>query len=71
MKKRLLFPLIAAFTLLGGCSSDHILHMRDGSTKVVQGKPEIDKATGMVIYTDETGRQQAVNQADIEEMGSL
>ncbi|MCP1437269.1 hypothetical protein J3D56_000705 [Erwinia persicina] len=71
MKKLLLFPLIAVATLLSGCANDHIIHMRDGSTKVVEGKPEIDKATGMVIYTDESGRQQAVNQADIKEMSSL
>ena len=24
---------------LAGCTSDHIMHMRDGSTVVVEGKP--------------------------------
>lgn len=71
MKQLLLVPLISAVVLLSGCANDHIMHMRDGSTKVVEGKPEIDKATGMVIYTDETGKQQAVNQADIKDMSSL
>lgn len=71
MKKLLFVPMIAATVLSGGCANDHILHMRDGSTKVVEGKPEIDKATGMVIYTDETGKQQAVNQAEIRDMSSL
>ncbi|WP_338567608.1 YgdI/YgdR family lipoprotein [Erwinia sp. E_sp_B01_3] len=45
--------------------------MKDGSTKVVQGKPQVDKATGMVVYTDENGRQQAVNQDQIKEMSDL
>lgn len=57
--------------LLAGCSSDHVLQMKDGSTVVVQGKPKVDSATGMVIYTDENGQQQAVNQEQIKEMSSL
>lgn len=63
--------ILAAGLLLAGCSSDHILQMKDGSTVVVQGKPRLDSATGMVIYTDENGQQQAVNQDQIKEMGSL
>ncbi|WP_312042164.1 YgdI/YgdR family lipoprotein [Erwinia sp.] len=71
MKRLFLFPLIAAAALLSGCANDHVIHMRDGSTKVVEGKPVLDKATGMVIYTDESGTQQAVQQSDIKEMDSL
>lgn len=72
MKNKLIVvAMLAATALLAGCSSDHIMHMKDGSTVVVQGKPQKDKATGMVIYTDENGKQQAVNQADIKEMSSL
>ncbi|CAX59240.1 MULTISPECIES: YgdI/YgdR family lipoprotein [Erwinia] len=63
--------LLAGGLLLAGCSSDHVLQMKDGSTVVVQGKPEVDKATGMVMYTDENGKQQAVNQDQIKEMNSL
>ena len=32
--------LLAGGLLLAGCSSDHVLQMKDGSTVVVQGKPE-------------------------------
>ncbi|MGE9553579.1 YgdI/YgdR family lipoprotein [Erwinia amylovora] len=72
MKNKLIVVATLATTvLLAGCSSDHILQMKDGSTLVVQGKPQQDKSTGMVIYTDENGKQQAVNQADIKEMSSL
>lgn len=63
--------LLAGGLLLAGCSSDHVLQMKDGSTVVVQGKPEVDEATGMVMYTDENGKQQAVNQDQIKEMNSL
>ncbi|MGB9097659.1 YgdI/YgdR family lipoprotein [Erwinia sp.] len=63
--------LLAGGLLLAGCSSDNVLHMKDGSTVVVQGKPEVDKATGMVMYTDENGKQQAVNQDQIKEMTTL
>jgi hypothetical protein len=63
--------ILAGGLLLAGCSSDHILQMKDGSTVVVQGKPKVDSATGMVIYTDENGQQQAVNQDQIKEMSSL
>lgn len=63
--------ILAGGLLLTGCSSDHILQMKDGTTVVVQGKPKADSATGMVIYTDENGQQQAVNQDQIKEMSSL
>lgn len=63
--------LLTGGLLLSGCANDHVLQMKDGTTKVVQGKPQVDKATGMVIYTDENGRQQAVNQDQIKEMSDL
>ncbi|KGT95971.1 lipoprotein [Erwinia typographi] len=63
--------LLAGGLLLAGCSSDHVMQMKDGRTVVVQGKPQVDKATGMVVYTDENGQQQAVNQDQIKEMSSL
>lgn len=72
MKKTLmLLSLLAAGFAMTGCADNHLLHMKDGTTKVVEGKPEPDKATGMIIYTDESGKQQAVQQSDIEGMDSL
>lgn len=72
MKKMLMFvSLLAAGLAMTGCADNHLLHMKDGTTKVVEGKPELDKATGMIIYTDESGKQQAVQQSDIEGMDSL
>ncbi|MBK4727986.1 YgdI/YgdR family lipoprotein [Pantoea agglomerans] len=57
--------------VLAGCTSDHILHMRDGSTVVVEGKPHLDNATKMLIYTDATGRTQAVNLDEVQGMSRL
>lgn len=73
MKRRILtgVTLFAALALTACSSSDHVLQMKDGRTVVVQGKPSRDDATGMVIYTDEKGQQQAVNQNDIKEMSSI
>jgi len=72
MKNKLMVvAILTANTLLAGCSSDHIMHMKDGRTVIVQGDPQQDKATGMMIYTDENGQQQAVNQADIKDMSNL
>lgn len=67
----LLLALAFTGTLLTGCSSDRLLHLNDGSTRVVTGKPQLDKATGMVIYTDEKGQQQAVNQSEIKGMSDI
>ncbi|MEM6159643.1 YgdI/YgdR family lipoprotein [Erwinia sp. P6884] len=72
MKKTLMFlSVLTAGIVITGCADNHIVHMKDGTTKVVEGKPELDKATGMIFYTDESGNKQAVKQSDIAEMDSL
>ncbi|MCX8955821.1 YgdI/YgdR family lipoprotein [Erwinia psidii] len=72
MKSRLIIALITlAGTGLTGCADNHIMHMKNGNTVVVQGKPHTDKASGMVIYTDENGTQQAVSKADIKDISNL
>ncbi|WP_244633729.1 YgdI/YgdR family lipoprotein [Erwinia persicina] len=63
--------LLMLVGLLAGCSSDHILHMRDGSTVVVEGKPHLDRATQMLVYTDATGRTQAVNLQEVKSMSRV
>lgn len=47
------------------------MHMRDGSTVVVEGKPHLDKASRMLVYTDATGRTQAVNLDEVKGMSRL
>ena len=52
-------------TLLGGCSSDYVMATRDGKMIMTQGKPEIDKDTGLVKYTDNSGHELQINGDDV------
>lgn len=47
--------------LLGGCSSDYVMATRDGKMIMTDGKPEIDKETGLVKYTDQSGHELQIN----------
>lgn len=68
---RFICLLLLVSAMLAGCTSDHILHMRDGSSVVVEGKPHLDSATKMLMYTDVYGRTQAVNLEDVRSMSRL
>ncbi|HBV38386.1 MAG TPA: YgdI/YgdR family lipoprotein [Erwinia sp.] len=48
-------------TLLGGCSSDYVMATKEGKMIMTQGKPEIDKDTGLVKYTDRSGHELQIN----------
>lgn len=52
-------------TLLGGCSNDYVMATRDGKMIMTQGKPEIDKDTGLVKYTDKSGHELQINGDDV------
>ncbi len=51
--------------LLGGCSSHYVMATKDGHMIMTKGKPEIDKDTGLVQYTDESGNQVQINGDEI------
>ena len=67
MKKiRFAAMAVSALTLvLVGCSSNYVLHTNDGRTIVTQGKPNVDKDTGMISYKDSTGVKQQINQSEV------
>ncbi len=48
-----------------------IMHTNDGRTIVVEGKPQVDKDTGMITYTDASGKEQQINQSDIKDMSQV
>lgn len=52
-------------TLLGGCSSDYVMATKDGKMIMTEGKPEIDKDTGLVKYTDRNGHELQINGDDV------
>ncbi|VTP66367.1 Uncharacterized lipoprotein ygdR precursor [Serratia rubidaea] len=46
---------------LTGCSSDYVMATKDGNMILTQGKPEIDKDTGLISYKDEKGNSRQIN----------
>lgn len=66
---------IAAALLLGavslslvGCSSDYIMSTKNGEMIVTQGKPEIDKDTGMTRYVDQQGYSRQIKTSDVAQL---
>lgn len=66
---------IAAVLLLGavslslvGCSSDYIMSTKNGEMIVTQGKPEIDKDTGMSRYVDQQGYSRQIKTSDVSQL---
>jgi len=47
--------------LLSGCSSNYVMATKDGHMILTDGKPEIDKDTGLVKYTDQAGNELQIN----------
>jgi len=59
---------VAAVTmmlLLSGCSSNYVMSTRDGHMIMTDGKPEIDKDTGLVKYTDQAGNEMQINSDEV------
>lgn len=72
--KFLLTSLFAAATLLtvAGCSSNQAVRTTDGKTIVTDGKPEVDKDTGLVSYKNaETGKTEQINRDQVKNMSEL
>ncbi|WAH51517.1 YgdI/YgdR family lipoprotein [Pseudescherichia vulneris] len=66
---------IAAALILGavslslvGCSSDYIMSTKNGEMIVTQGKPEIDKDTGMTRYVDQQGYSRQIKTSDVSQL---
>ncbi|AOE38937.1 YgdI/YgdR family lipoprotein [Pantoea vagans] len=58
-----LVMVTAAF--LSGCSSDYVMATKDGRMIMTEGKPSIDKETGLVEYTDQTGHMVQINSDEV------
>lgn len=52
--------MLVALTL-SGCSSNYVMATKDGRMIMTDGKPSIDKETGLVQYTDEKGHEMQIN----------
>ena len=73
-KRTLLASLFTAAALLtvAGCSSNQAVKTSDGKTIVTDGKPQVDKDTGLVSYKNaETGKTEQINRDRVKEMSEL
>jgi len=52
---------VSIMLLLSGCSSNYVMATKDGHMISTDGKPEIDKDTGLVKYTDQAGNELQIN----------
>ncbi|WP_437612838.1 YgdI/YgdR family lipoprotein [Erwinia sp. V71] len=65
MKWTLSAAAIALALLVSGCSSDYVMATKDGKMIMTDGKPEIDKETGLIKYVDESGHELQINGDDV------
>ena len=62
--------IIAALCVLSlaGCSSEYIISTTDGQLLTSDGKPKLDKGTGMIAFTDSAGRKQQIPQSSVRQI---
>ncbi len=46
----------------------YVMTTKNGQTIVTQGKPQLDKETGMTSYTDQEGNQREINSNDVAQL---
>ena len=62
MKKWVMaFSALVMVVWLAGCSSDYVMATKDGNMILTQGKPKLDKDTGLISYQDEQGNRRQIN----------
>jgi len=64
----MLATALALATVLSGCASNYVMSTKDGRMILTQGKPELDKTTGLIRYTDEQGNHMQINGSDVSQM---
>jgi len=69
MKKKIALSvcLLLAAALAGGCSTPHLMVMKDGRTVETRDRPEYDPQTGFYTYTDKDGNDVKVNKNEVVE----
>lgn len=61
MKWILSAAVLGMAVLASGCSSNYVMATKDGKMIMTDGKPQIDKDTGLVKYTDDSGHELQIN----------
>ncbi|KFX15374.1 YgdI/YgdR family lipoprotein [Pectobacterium parvum] len=69
MKVRIKMAItLALLFTLAGCSSDYVMATKEGEMLLTQGKPVLDKDTGLLSYTDEQGNQKQINRDQVSQI---
>ncbi len=67
VRMKMAITLALLFTL-AGCSSDYVMATKEGKMLLTQGKPVLDKDTGLLSYTDEQGNQKQINRDQVSQI---
>ncbi|MDC9821250.1 YgdI/YgdR family lipoprotein [Pectobacterium polonicum] len=67
IQMKMAITLALLFTL-AGCSSDYVIATKEGQMLLTQGKPVLDKDTGLLSYTDEQGNQKQINSDQVSQI---
>ncbi|ASY76195.1 YgdI/YgdR family lipoprotein [Pectobacterium polaris] len=67
VRMKMAITLALLFTL-AGCSSDYVMATKEGQMLLTQGKPVLDKDTGLLSYTDEQGNQKQINRDQVSQI---
>ncbi|MFU0816393.1 MAG: YgdI/YgdR family lipoprotein [Rahnella inusitata] len=70
MMKKMLMMTSAALLVFGlaGCASDYVISTKDGNMILTDGKPKLDKSTGLLSYTDEQGNERQINNDNVSQV---
>ena len=70
MMKKMLMMTSAALLVFGlaGCASDYVISTKDGNMILTDGKPKLDKPTGLLSYTDEQGNERQINNDNVSQV---
>ncbi|MCI1679326.1 MAG: YgdI/YgdR family lipoprotein [Ewingella americana] len=69
MKKGLMIISAALMVVgLAGCASDYVISTKDGNMILTDGKPKLDKSTGLLSYTDDQGNERQINNDDVSQV---
>ena len=70
MMKKMLMMTSAALLVFGlaGCASDYVDSTKDGNMILTDGKPKLDKSTGLLSYTDEQGNERQINNDNVSQV---
>ena len=69
MKKwAVLISAVGLAFAVSGCSSDYVMATKDGRMILTDGKPKLDKSTGLLSYTDEQGNERQINNDNVSQV---